>query len=505
MKSDKDTKAADGASGEPSASRMAGRAVRGGAMLLAARLLVQALLWVVTIWVARLLEPADYGMMTWGMIFVGLADILAEAGAGRALIQKKDLTHRDQNCAFTLSLSLSVGLYLLIWLSAPLVSRFLVRDPAFCSFLRTLGILILLIPFRTIALAMLDRQQKLAGQAITHIITATVQSTLVLTLALQGKGYWALATGALTGRIIEMILLVLLSRWIPGLAWPSRDQWGLIWFGVHASLGTLLWYFYSKADVAIVGEYLGTQVLGWYSLAFQLISLPVEKLTANANQVAYPVFCRLQGDRERLRNWYLRLTVQLGFFGMPSLAGMALVAPEAFRLILGEKWMPAVTAFRMLSVVGIVMLYGATLPPLFNSLGRPDLNLRYTATCATVMPAAFFVGGKTLGLPGICLAWLIFYPLIVAGYVFLTEQISGIRLRDLLAAQRDVVAGVLVMAGVVWLTRQAVAPLSRDWLTLLLPIGSGVAAYSAYMLVLGRATLTDFFRLLQELRGRKLG
>src|SRR5262245_29220526 len=123
--------------------RLVGRAVRGGVLLMAARLGMQAFVWGVTLFVARLLQPADYGMMTAGMIFLGLADLLAEAGVGKALVQKRDLGPVDVSRAFTFSLMLAAGLYAVLFAGAGLAGDFLTID-GFGLFLRVLALLVLL-------------------------------------------------------------------------------------------------------------------------------------------------------------------------------------------------------------------------------------------------------------------------------------------------------------------------------------------------------------------------
>jgi O-antigen/teichoic acid export membrane protein len=263
-----------------------------------------------------------------------------------------------------------------------------------------------------------------------------------------------------------------------------------------------LWFIYSNSDFAIVGAVLGVGALGYYALAFQLISLPVQKLTGNVNQAVYPVFCRLQQDRPRLRDWFLRLSVLLGLAGMPVLVGMALVAPDAFALVLGERWLEAVVPFQMLAVVGVVMLYSHALPPLFNALGRPDVNLRYTAVCTLLFPLAFLVGGKLGGLVGVCLAWLILYPVLVALLVTLTRGITGVGLPALVRAQLPVLAAVVFMSGCVLAVQWALGD-AGGWLRLGASIAVGAAAYGGVLLAVGRRTvLADVVLLVRQLRGK---
>jgi PST family polysaccharide transporter len=467
------------------AAGLARRAVRGGAVLMAARLAMQGFVWAVSLLVARLLLPDDYGLMTAGMVFLGLADLLAEAGVGKALVQRRDLAAADVARAFTLSLLLSALLYAMLFAVAGPAGQFL-GLPGFAPFLRVLGLLVLLVPCRAVAGALLDRELRLERQAAVHVLLSVVQSGLVLALALAGAGYWALAGGAIAGRALETAALVALARWRPALAWPlGAGTGGLVRFGLHVSLGSLLWFICSNSDFAIVGAILGVTSLGYYALAFQLISLPVQKLTVNLNQAVYPVFCRLQDDPARLRDWFLRLSVLLGLLGMPALVGMALVAPDAFALVLGERWLPAVLPFQLLSLVGVLMVYSHALSPLFNALGRPDVNLRYTAVCTLLFPLAFLVGGRLGGVDGVCLAWLVLYPLLVGLLVGLTRRITGVGLLDLARAQAPVAGAVLLMASCVVVTRRALnddrLPEGWAWLRLVLSIVVGAGVYAGVL------------------------
>ncbi len=481
-------------------ARLRRRAVRGGLILLAARLTTQVFLWSVTLVVARLLRPYDYGLMTTGMIFVGLADLLAEAGLGKALIQKDRLRAADLAEGFTLSLILSVLLYGLLFGVAGPAALFL-QSPELATLLRVLALAVLLVPLRSVPLALLDRDLHLGKQSAIHVTCAVLQAGLVLGLAVAGLGYWALAAGVIAARLLESAALGYAVGWRPRLVKPGAASRGLLAFGVHVSLGTLLWFVYSNCDYAVIGKLAGPVALGYYALAFQLISLPVQKLTANVNQVAYPVFCRLQDDRARMRNWYLRLTVLLGFFGIPALAGMALVADDAFRVVLGEKWLPAVQPFQLLSVAGTLMVFSASLPPLFNALGRPDINLKYTATCTVVMPLGFVLLGQPYGLVGICLAWLVLYPLLVGGLVCCTRGLTGVGLTDLVGAQRPILAAVAFMAVVVLAGQWCLGEAGPVGLRLGLSIVLGAAAYGGCLMLFARKTvLADLRTLLHELK-----
>jgi teichuronic acid exporter len=478
--------------------RLAGNAVRGGVVLLAARLGMQAFTWAVTLTVPRLIGARDFGVMTWGFLFLGLVEILAEAGLGRALVQKQEPTPDDKDRVFTLSLAFAAALYLLLFLFADCIALF-VRLPEFAFFLRVLALSVWLVPFRSVSLAILDREQRLGSQALAHVLMAGLQSTLVLVLALSNFGYWSLAIGAMVGKLVEAASLHVAAGWSPRLRWPGSESRELISFGLYAAGGSLLWFLYDNADYAIVGRLFGPAELGLYSLAFLLMTLPVQKLTANVSHVAYPVFCRLQDDRPRLKRWFLRLSVLVGVVGVPALVGLALVADDAIGLVYGGPWLRAVGPFRLLAFVGVVRLYAAMLPHLYNAIGRPDVNLRYTAACVVVLPVAFTLGGTWGRLEGVCLAWLIVYPLTVVVLMTLTRPILGFGVAEFVAAQVPVFGATMSMAGAVLLARLWMEP---GPIRLAVCVAVGVVTYALIMTTLARDTvLADVRALWRELRG----
>ncbi len=478
------------------------RAVRGGTLYMVVRLTLQPLQWLVTLLVARLLVPDDYGLMTVGMLFVGLADTLAEAGVSKALVQKKELAAADLAQGFTLSLGLSSVLYLLLFLVARPAAAYLER-PEFALFLRVLALVLLLIPFEAVPGALLERNLHLGKRSVVHVIGVFSQAALVLALAWAGYGYWALACSALVGRLLQTACAWYAGGWRPALAWPARQAWELLGYGLHVSGATLLWFVYSHSDFAVLGLLLGPVVLGYYSLAFQLVSLPVEKLSVNVNQVLFAVFCKLQHDRDRVRSWFLRLAVLLTFPAMPALIGLALVADDALPLLLGERWRAVVLPFQLLCPVGVLMVVVSSLLQMLGALGRPDVSLKYNAACALLFPAGFFVLGWYQGMVGICVVWLVLYPLLAGSLVHLSRHITGIDLAALARSQRPVLLGVAFMAACVLAVQWALGGDAPAVVRLVAAIGAGVASYTAWMLATARATvLQDVRALWRELFGR---
>jgi teichuronic acid exporter len=475
-------------------------AVRGGAIFLAAKLATQAFQWTVTLLVARLLVPEDYAMMTMGTLFLQLADVLGEVGIGRALVQKHDLHDNEIAQGFTVASLLSMLAYAGLFVLAPVLAAWF-GEPGFTLFLRVLALTVLLLPLRAVCGALLERRLQLGRQSMVQLGGAFLQAAVVLSLAWHGFGYWALATSALLSCCFQTVLLLGAAGWRVRLALPTRQSWTLVRYGLHVSLGTLFWIVYSNADYAVIRVLFDGFTLGSYSLAFELMSLPVQKFSTYVNQVMFSLFSRFQHEPERLRDWYLRLIALLTFLAAPVLIGLGLVAADGLPLLLGPKWSEAVLPFQILCPVGVLMIVSTSLVQFLGARGHPEYNARYNGVCAIVYPLAFWFAGRSFGLVGVCLVWPIVYPLMLSCLVHFTRHSSGISLRALLVSQRRVLLGCALMTAVVLLVNWLLRDDPRAWLRLVAMIGSGVLSYAAVMLMIARkAEIADLGRLARGLR-----
>lgn len=486
------------------------RAVRGGAIFLAVRLAVQLFQWSVTFLVARLLLPDDYAVMTVGTMFVGIADMLAEAGIGKALVHKKEIDEEDLSQGFSLGLALSALLYAGIFASAPLLGEHAgntnphLEAGAVALFLRVLALVLFLVPLRSIGSALLERELRMGRQSLVLLVSSGVQAGTVLALAWLGFGYWALASGVVISRCFEAGSIAYAARWRPRLRVPSSRSWGLLRYGLHVSAAGLLWMVYSNADYAVVFALFPGAVLGFYSLAFELMSMPVQKFSVAINQVMFAYFSRHQDDRDLLRDWYLRLAAMMTALAAPCLVGLALVAADGLPLLLGERWRDAALPFRILCPVGVLMIVASSLAQLVAARGRPDLLVRYNAACAVAYPAAFWYAGTEFGFVGLCLVWPILYPIMFFLLAHFTRHITGVTPGALLHSQRVVLTGLALMIAAVLATQHLLQDDARVWLRLTASIGIGAGSYGGFMAAFARRTLVaDLRKVWSDLRGSR--
>ncbi len=476
-------------------------AVRGAAFVFAARLIVQLFSWVATLVTARILFPHDYGIVTAAGLFTVSADILAEAGMCRALVQKTQLSDDDLAGGFTFSLMCSSVMYILLFACAGAAAKAL-QTPELALVLPVVGLSLFLIPFRSVSLAVLERRLQLKRSATIGMMSVIVQGCVVLSLALAGFGYWALTIGFLVPKLLEVPVLAWQAAWVPRLGWPGGWSNPIVSYGVHFTGAALCWYAYRNVDYAVVGRLLGPVALGYYSLAFMLISMPVDKLVATCNRVSFPVFCRIAHDRARIRDWYLRLCILFGFVATPTLVGLALAADDAVRVVLGEKWLPAVLPLQIMSLAGVIMILGSSIDVVFNALGRPDVNFRFTALSVVIYPPLFYFFGRLWGVVGVASVWAICYPIMVLLLIATTRSITGVSARDVLNSQLPLWASAAFMALVVAATGYRLRFLPVGTVRLGILIAAGALSYAAAIRVLAWESVMTNVRLMwRELKG----
>jgi O-antigen/teichoic acid export membrane protein len=408
--------------------------------------------------------------------------------------------------AFTISLALAMGLYGVLWVLSGVIR---VRDAfdGFVTLLRACAILVLFVPFQSMASAMLERDLKYAQQSIVVVAMAVVQSGLTVGLAITDHGVWSLALSLLGARLTQAILTMYLAGFWPALAVPTAEGGKLLHYGMIISAGTLLWYVYGNADVTIVTGTLGVVAAGYYSVALQIVMMPVDKVSAVVNQIAFATYCKLQAEPDRMRSLFRQLLVVRSLLATPALVGLALVAEDAVPLVIGEKWGPAIVLLQLLAPLGIAMIVGVSFSPLFYALGRPDIMLKYTMASAVVLPTAFFVGCKAGGVVGVSIAWLVTYPLSIVALVQATRRLTGIALADIFSMLSSVMVASVFMAGMVLVVRYAMAD-EIAYIRLFASIALGIASYASWLWMFApsdlKSALSSILReLIPQLRSRQ--
>jgi PST family polysaccharide transporter len=465
------------------------------------RLVVQSAAWGSTLVVARLLSPDDYGVMGLATLFLGLIELVTEFGIGIAVATRKELTEAQAQELNSVAAMMGVGGMLVICLVAPLAGQFF-HDGRLPAVLMALSVTFLLNSFRSVPWGLLQRELRFKRLAIYDGIQALALAALSVVLAALGFRYWTLVIASITSALITALVAIL--RHPVAFRRPRfRALSGLLSFSGSIVGQRAAWYGYSNADFFVAGKLLGSGPLGNYSLAWNL-SHVTDKVTALVLQVTPSVLAKVQDDNAEMRRYVIRISEALALSVLPLMVGLALVAGDFVRLVLGAKWEAMIIPLRILSAyatVGVIMpLFGQVL----NVIGGERFAMMNNFLQLLVMPVLFAIGGYYWGVNGIAIAWVVGHPFLALRLARYTLRRIELPLahyfRESLAPS---LTGCALMAAVV-LGLQLVWPDGQSALRLGTEIVVGALAYGCTMLFLFRDRLERiraFAR--QTLRGRR--
>jgi teichuronic acid exporter len=402
----------------------------------------QIITWGITIVVMRLLEPSDYGLLAMASVFVAFLLMMSEIGLGPALIQKVEISTETLNQAFGVILTVNATLLILLNLLAGTIAEFF-GDDRLVPIIRTLSLQFPLIALTVIPEVLLQRGLKFRNRSLIDLSSAVVSSIVTLSMALAHYGVWSLVIGNLVGSGLKAVAVNGVSPFLPRPSFSWHGMRDLFRFGGNVTFSRMLWFFFSQADAIIVGRVLGKEVLGLYSVAMHLASLPVQRVSAILNQVAFPAVSRFQGDKDIIRDHLLKVLGLLSLFAFPVLWGISSSADEIVLVFLGHQWERAALPLQLLALIMPLRMQVTFLSSITDGLGRPELGLHNVLLGCLVMPAAFYVGSNW-GLTGIALAWVTAYPLVVLFNVRRMIAVMGLRVSEV---ARTIAPSVLAAGG----------------------------------------------------------
>ncbi len=475
------------------------RALVGGiAWAAAARTVSQLATWAVSLLVARLLSPADYGVVSAATAYLGFIALVTEFGLATAIVSQRDLS--DDAIAQLGGLSLSLGLvaWLVTVIAAPWVAATLGVEEL-RRVLPVLGFSTALSSLNSLPFALLQKQLRFRTQSNIEVTKAVVASSALLVLALSGAGYWALVLNEVCAVLVVTAVLYVTLRY--RVAVP---RWHDIKSSLHMS-GQVLsaraaWYAYSNADIAIVSRRAGKLALGSYSMAWNLTTLPSQKIASMIMGVTTGVFASVQKDIAEIQRYFLRIAEALALVLFPATIGMALVAPEMVGVVLGPKWADAVPIIQSLALATTIRTLGPICSQVLLARLKAAVEMRYTILSAIVLPVGFWIGSR-YGAIGVARSWSIMSPPLVAFQLWLTCKEIELPVKRLLGTLAGPVAAVVVMALGVSAVRAVASPVITDRkLLLALLIATGGAAYAGTVFLTMR---TRVIALITMVRARK--
>lgn len=335
----------------------------------------QGIQFLIQIILARMLLPEHFGLIGMILVFIALSNSLVDSGFTQALIRERNASQVDYSTVFYFNLLISMMIYGILYVTAPVISSFF-GEPQLVSLVRVLSIGIVINSFAIIPKAMFAKEVNFKAQAAINLSASIISGVIAIGLAMAGYGVWSLVLRQLSLNAIQSLLFALTKKWIPSLVFSIASFKRLFGFGWKLLVSGLIDTFYTNVYFLIIGRQYSAVQLGFYTNASRFSEIVSQNLAATILRVTYPVLSSIQDEHERLKQSYKNITKLAAFLIFPIMVGMAAVGEPLVLLVFGEKWLPMVPYFQLLSIAGMLYPILALDLSILQVKGRSDLYLQ---------------------------------------------------------------------------------------------------------------------------------
>jgi len=472
-------------------SNLDGSLLRGIAWTGATKWLAQVVTWTGTLVLARLLSPADYGLVGMAYLFLGLMAILTEFGLAAVVVTHQDLTLRELGEINGLAAGLGALGAVTAWAAAYPIGLFF-DDARLPLILVGLSAAFMLATLRTVPEALLRRDLRFRALGTLEALQAVLSTIVIILAALAGLAHWALVLGPVVAQAVATLITARLRPC--GFRVPTRRLLRLFRFSRDVLVERLSWYAYENSDFLVAGRRLGPAALGAYSLAWTIASVPVSRVAGLVARVTPSFFSRLQNDPPALRRLLVNTTEGLALVTLPSSLGLAVVADDLVPLFLGPKWNAVTAPLRLLAVCATLRCVATLFPQVLVALRDTRFLMLTGLAMALLLPPSFLVA-SAWGATGIAAVWLCVYPLLVVPLAWRTFRLTGLRPGEYVAALWPAVQGSAPMLLAVLLTKYLTPPSLPTWIRLAMQIGTGLVVFGLVGILPNRERFRALIRL----------
>lgn len=329
---------------------------------------------VVSIVLARLLDPAAYGMIAIITVFTSILSVFLDSGFSSALIQKKDCDSVDFSTVFYFQLVFSVLLYLIMFVAAPFISDFY-NMKELTKLIRVMSLGIIISAIKSVQSAYVSRKLMFKKFFFSTLGGTIVAAILGIWMAYHGFGAWALVMQGLVNSIIDTSILWITVPWRPVFAFSSTRLKQLFSFGSRLLISNLIDTIYNNLRSLVIGKVYTSQDLAFYNKGMVFPNLIVTNVNSSINSVLFPVMSSAQEDRETVKRMTRRAIKTSTCIMFPLMIGLAMCAEPLVRLLLTEKWLPCVLYLRIFCFTyAFYPIHTANLNAV-QALGRSDIFL----------------------------------------------------------------------------------------------------------------------------------
>lgn len=324
---------------------------------------------------ARLLFPAQFGLIAMLLIFMAVSQAFLDSGFGAALIQKHEATQLDNCSIFYFNIVVGLVATSLLCLLAPWIAEFY-KQPVLIPLTRAISLTIVINSFGLIQNTILTKQLNFKTQTKVSLIADTLSGIIGVAMAIMGYGVWSLVVQQVSRAFFRTVCLWVFSPWRPALIFSLDALREMFGFGSRLLLSNLLNQIFDNIYLLVIGKLFSATDLGFFTRAQTLNDLPSQTLSGMVGRVTFPVFSSIQNDIPRLKRGVKKALRVLVLVNFPMMIGLAMIAHPLVIVMLTEKWLPCVPYLQLFCVVGLLFPLQMINLNVLQAVGRSNLFLR---------------------------------------------------------------------------------------------------------------------------------
>ena len=434
----------------------------------------QVIALVMGIILARILSPAEFGVVALANMIIYYANTFTNFGLNNALVQKDNLKKDHINTVFTLDFILSLLLVVITVLMANRIADFF-HDSAVGPVIKWMSLYYVITSFHYIPVAILRRNIDFKFLTVIEFVEGISASAIAILLALAGYSYWSIVVASLLVPTLITIILMIKTRWFPKIILCNNMN-DLYSFGFWNFIRGQLDMMVSKVDYFVIGRYLDVKSLGTYEKTFELTARAMTGLSMPVNGIFFSTFSRIRKDIKQVKKIFLEAVSLLALICYPVLMGLGGVAPHFVMSCLGSQWEKAIIPLQ-------VMAAGSLFRVLFGMVANVNVTIgKYRIhTLLSIISAVIFI---------VLCFWFVHYGLIAVSIAYalycfinffisfsLTQTIIHIKYLELLGAVWCPLVGSFIMLCAVIALRTFVFIDSTSFVELICLSSIGAAIY----------------------------
>lgn len=305
---------------------------------------------------ARFVQPEDFGLMAIIMVVISFSQSFMDMGISNAIIQRQTVSHVQLSSLYWLNILAGIILFLILLAITPMISTFY-GEPSIQQPLMLLSTIFIIMSIGSQYKTLCQKELQFDRIAKCDLTAAVFAFTVAVISAINDMGIYSLILASLTQALVKSILFLsigLRKHHIPAFVFKHTELQGFYSFGLYQMGARSINFISANIDKILIGKMLGLQQVGFYNMAWQLVMFPLSKINPVVNNIAFPIFSKVQDDVETLSKYYSITVKALSMVTIPLLAFLYFYSNEVVLFIFGPGWGVTANLITTLSFVGIL-------------------------------------------------------------------------------------------------------------------------------------------------------